>query len=84
MVNRPQGSTVRETSRMATWAWGIISCQSIGLLLDVPTLEHATRGVKLSSNGLSSLGRWSARVGFGTSDPQELQELVNHSAALYF
>ena len=41
-------------------------------------------GVKLCSNGLSSSGRWSAGVGFGTSDPQEPQELVNHSAALYF
>ena len=42
---------------------------SIGLLPNVPTLEHVTRGVRLSSNGLSSLGRWGVGADFGTSDP---------------
>ena len=51
-------------------------------LLNVPTLGHATRGVKLSSNGLSSPGRCGVRDHFGTSDPQEPQEPVNFSAAL--
>ena len=39
------------------------------------------RGVRLSSNGLSLLGRWGVGVDFGTSDPQEPQEPVNFSAA---
>ena len=53
--------------------WSLTKCSYFG--------TH-NKGVKLSSNGLSSLGRWGAGVGFGTSDPQEPQELVNHSAAL--
>ena len=51
-------------------------------LPNVPTLEHATRGVSLSSNGLSSPGRCGVGDDFGTSDPQEPQEPVNFSAAL--
>ena len=53
----PRGSTVCEMSQMATWVWGTIPYSSIGLIPNVPTLEHETRGVKLSSNGLSSSGR---------------------------
>ena len=82
MVNQPQGSTVCETSWTATWVWGIIPYSSICLLPNVPTLERATRGVSLSSNGLSSPGRCGVRDNFGTSDPQEPQEPVNSSAAL--
>ena len=82
MVNQPQGSTVCEMSWTATWVLGIIPYSSIGLLPNVPTLEHATRGVSLSSNGLSSPGRCGIRDDFGTSDPQEPQEPVNFSATL--
>ena len=39
-------------------------------------------GVRLSSNGSSSLGRCGVGDDFGTSDPQEPQEPVNFSAAL--
>ena len=78
VVNRPQGPTVCEMSQTATW--GTIPYLSIGLLLNVPTLEHVTRGVRLPSNGLSSSGRCGVGVDFGTSDPQEPQEPVNFSA----
>ena len=61
---------------------GIILYSSIGLSPNVPTLEHATRGVSLSSNGLSSPGRRGVEDDFSTSDPQEPQEPVNFSAAL--
>ena len=44
MVTQPQGSTVRETSQMATRAWGAVPYSSIGLIPNVPTLEHVTRG----------------------------------------
>ena len=54
---------------------------SIGLLPNVPTLEHVTRGVRLSSNGSSSSGRCGVGANFGTSDPPEPQEPVNFSAA---
>ena len=81
MVNRPRGSTVCEMSRTATRVWGTISYLSIGLLPNVPTLEHVTMGVRLSSsNGLSSSGRCGVGADFGTSDPQEPQEPVNFSA----
>ena len=56
---------------MATGVGGTVPYLSIGLILNVPTLEHVTRGVKLSSNGLSSLGGCGVRVNHGTSDPQE-------------
>ena len=36
---------------------------------------YAMRGVRLSSNGLSSLGRCGNKVGLGTSDPQEPKNL---------
>ena len=39
------------------------------------------RGVRLSSNRLSSLGRCGVGADFGTSDPQEPKEPVNFSAA---
>ena len=78
MVNQPQGPTVCETSRTATRVWGTIPYLSIRLLLNVPTLEHVTRGVRLSSNRLSSSGRCGVGADFGTSDPQEP---VNFSAA---
>ena len=42
------------------------------------------RGVRLSSNGLSSSGRCGVGVDFGTSDPQEPQEPVNFSAAFCY
>ena len=80
MVTRPQGSTVCEMSQMATRAWGTIPYSSIGLIPNVPTLEHVMRGVRLSGNGLSSLGRCGVRVDLGTSDPQEPQKPVNFSA----
>ena len=50
-------------------------------LPNVPTLEHVTREVRLSSNGLSSSGSCGVGADFGTSDPQEPQEPVNFSAA---
>ena len=80
VVNRPQGSTVCETSQTATWVWGAIPYLSIGLLPNVPTLEHVMRGLRLSSNGLGSSGRCGVGADFGTSDPQEPQEPVNFSA----
>ena len=42
------------------------------------------RGVRLSSNGLSSSGRYGVEVDSGTSDPQEPQEPVNFSAAFCY
>ena len=80
MVTWPQGSTVCETTQMATWVWGTIPYSSIGLIPNVPTLEHVMRGVRLSSNGLSLSGRCGVRVDLGTSDPQEPQKPVNFSA----
>ena len=65
---------------MATWVWGTIPYLSIGLIPNVPTLEHVMRGVRLSSNGLSSSGRCGVRVDLGTSDPQEPHKPVNLSA----
>ena len=47
MVTQPLGSTVCETSWMATGAWGTVPYLSIGLIQNVPTLEHVTRGVRL-------------------------------------
>ena len=81
VVTRPRGSTVCETSQMATRAWGTVPYLFIGLIPNVPTLEHVTRGVRLSSNELSSSGRCGVRVDLGTSDPQEPQKPVNFSAA---
>ena len=80
MVTQPLGLTVCETSRMATGTWGTVPYLSIGLIPNVPTLEHETRGVTLFSNGLSSSGGCSVRVNSGTSDPQEPQKPVNFSA----
>ena len=65
---------------MVTWVWGTIPYSSIGLIPNVPTLEHVTRGVRLSSNGLSSSERCGVRVDLGTSDSQEPQKPVNFSA----
>ena len=59
---------------MATRAWGTVPYSSIGLIPNVPTLEHVIRGVRLFSNGLSLSGRCSVRVNLGTSDPQEPQK----------
>ena len=42
------------------------------------------RGVRLSSNGLSSSGRCGVGVDSGTSDPQEPQEPMNLSAAFCY
>ena len=56
---------------MATGVWGTVPYLSIGLIPNVPTLEHVTRGVRLSRNGLSSSGECGVRVNLGTSDPQE-------------
>ena len=39
------------------------------------------RGVRQSSNGLSSLGRCGVGADFSTEDPQEPQDPVNFSAA---
>ena len=71
MVTWPLGSTVCEMSQTATRVWGTVPYSSIGLIPNVPTLEHVMRGVRLSSNELSSLGGCGVRVNFGTSDPQE-------------
>ena len=71
MVTWPLGSTVCETSQMATGVWEAFPYLSIGLIPNVPTLEHAMRGIRLTSNGLSSLGGCGVRVSLGTSDPQE-------------
>ena len=71
MVTQPLGLTVCEMSWMATGVWGTVPYSSIGLIPNVPTLEHVMRGVRLSSNGLSSSGGCGVRVNFGTSDPQE-------------
>ena len=71
MVTWPLGSTVCETSQMATGVWGTVLYSSIGLIPNVPTLEHVTRGVRLSSNRLSLSRGCGVRVNFGTSDPQE-------------
>ena len=38
------------------------------------------RGIRLSSNRSSSLGRYGVGADFGTSEPQEPQEPVNFSA----
>ena len=81
MVNWPRGSTVCEMSQTATSVWGTIPYSSIGLLPNVPTMEHVTRGARLSSNGSSSSGRCGVGYDFGTSDPQEPQEPVNFGAA---
>ena len=53
---------------------GYCSYSSIGLIPNVPTLEHVIRGVRLFSNRLSSSGGCSVRVNLGTSDPQEPQK----------
>ena len=71
MVTWPLGLTVFETSQMATGVQETFPYLSIGLIPNVPTLEHATRGVRLTSKGLSSLGGCGVRVSLGTSDPQE-------------
>ena len=76
MVTQPLGSTVFEMSRTATGAWGTVPYSSIGLIPNVPTLEHVMRGVRLFSNGLSSSGGHSVRVNLGTSDPQEPQKYL--------
>ena len=80
-VTWPLGSTVCEMSQMATGVWGTVPYSSIGLIPNVPTLEHVMRGVRLSSNGLSSLGRCGVRVNIGTSDarnPENTCELQCH------
>ena len=46
MVTRPLGLTVCETSQMATRVWGTVPYSSIGLIPNVPTLEHVMRGGK--------------------------------------
>ena len=75
MVTWPLGLTVCEMSQMATRVRETFPYLSIGLVPNVPTLEHATRGgVRLTSNRLSSLGGCGVRVGLGTSDPQEPQK----------
>ena len=56
---------------MATGVWDTVPYLSIGLIPNVPTLEHVMRGVRLTSNGLSSSEGCGVRVGLGTSDPQE-------------
>ena len=66
---------------MATCVLGAVPYSSIGLIPNVPTLEHVTRGVRLFSNGLSSSGRCGVMVDLGTPDPQEPQKPVNFSAA---
>ena len=71
MVTWPLGLRVCETSQMATGVWDTVPYSSIGLIPNVPTLECVTRGVRLTSNGLSSSGECGVRVSFGTSDPQE-------------
>ena len=71
MVTWPLGSTVCERSQTATRVQETFPYLSIDLIPNVPTLEHATRGVRLTSNGLSSLGGCGVRVSLGTSDPQE-------------
>ena len=81
MVTQPLGSTVCETSRMATRAWGTVPYPSIGLIPNVPTLEHVMRGVRLFSNGLSSLRGCSVRVNLGTQTPRNPKKPVNFSAA---
>ena len=76
MVTQPLGSTVCEMSQTATRAWGTVPYSSIGLIPNVPTLEHVTRGVRLFSNGLSSSGGCGVRFNLGTSDPQEPQKYL--------
>ena len=71
MVTWPLGLTVCETSQMATGFRETFPYLSIGLIPNVPTLEHAMRGVRLTSNGLSSPRECGVRVSLGTSDPQE-------------
>ena len=71
MVTWPLGSTVCETSQMATRVQETFPYLSIGLIPNVPTLEHAMRGVRLTSNRLSLLGGCGVRVSLGTSDPHE-------------
>ena len=64
------GSTICETSQMATQVWGAASYSSSGLIPNVP-LGICNKGVRLSSNGLSSSGRCCDKDSLGTSDPQE-------------
>ena len=70
MATQPLGSTIGETLPIATGVWGATSCSSIDLRSNIP-LGIRNKGVKLSSNGLSSSGRCSDRESLGTSDPQE-------------
>ena len=63
MATRPLGSTIGE-SGVLLLVYQLISDQ-------ISHLGYATRGVKLSSNGLSSSRRCSDRESLGTSDPQE-------------
>ena len=56
MVTWPLGSTVCEVLQMATGVWDTVPYSSIGLIPNVPTSEHVTRGVRLTSNGLSLSG----------------------------
>ena len=69
MVTWPLGSTVCEMSQTATRVRETFPYLSIGLIPNVPTLKHAMRGVRLTSNRLSSLGGCGVRVSLGTSDP---------------
>ena len=71
MVTWPLGSTVCETSQTTTGVRETFPYLSIGLIPNVPTLEHAMRGIRLTSNGLSLPGGCDVRVSLGTSDPQE-------------
>ena len=52
--------------------WSFTKCSYFGA---------CNKGVRLSSNGLSSSRRCGVGADFGTSDPQEPQEPVNFSAA---
>ena len=53
--------------------WSFTKCSYFGT---------CNKGVSLSSNRLSLLGRCGVGDDFGTSDPQEPKEPVNFSAAL--
>ena len=70
MATQPLGLKICETSQMATRVWGAVSHLSIGLIPNVP-IGICNKGVRLSSNGLSSLGRSCDKDSLGISDPQE-------------
>ena len=68
MATQPLGSTIGETSIGES---GVLLLVHQLISDQISHLGYATRGVKLSSNGLSSSGRCSDRESLGTSDPQE-------------